>query len=273
MKRSRAYLIFLILTAFLATSCEDKTAENMQNNLQVTGDMLLGQQFYWDTYVIADKAARDSTLWQTGSTEIDSAHCMLLPDDAGIVIDYGTNKVLCPDGRNRQGSIILDFFTSYFNDTLNAGIRYNDFFVEERKMTGNMSITGSSGKDGRVQAVQLEISNGKIKLSDGEIVWKSKQKINWYKGMDTPFDISDDHCWVLSESQFEGTASNLIGFEASVLDSLNWSRNCTYPVQGILNISLPALEINSGQIDFGSGLCDGRVELLFAGSKIPFYFD
>lgn len=263
----------VLLSLFLLTSCEDKTSEDLQNNLQVTGDMLTGQVYFWDVYTNLDKVARDSNLLNTGNARIDSAYCQLLPDDGGIQLDYGKTEVLCPDGRTRRGRVLLELFGPYLGDTLEGMISFDDYYVDGHMLSGIMHISGTSLASNN-NRVKVQVKEGILAKGEEQLIWASTYQLHWYEGMETPFNTEDDHCALLSGSSIEGTATNLIGFTAEVLeDSLTWNRSCKYLTSGIMQVSLPALEYDEGFVDFGKGDCDARADLEYAGSIIPFYFE
>ena len=273
MKTGISGLLSLLLLSLALWSCEDPPTQNYQNNLRVSGDMLRAQQYFWDVLMQVDKAARDSSLQFQGQAIIDSAFCIQFLDDGGFSIDYGETEVLCPDGNFRRGLIIAELYTPYLGDTLEALLRFDAYHINGHALDAVIRLTGYLEDSTGLRRMNMEVKDGIIFIENDKIIWNEASALRWSAGMQTPFDVRDDACQVLEGSSFSGTATNLIGFDASVEEELLWHRACPYFISGRIALSVPALEFDEGTIVFGEGDCDDRVLLWFNGTEIPFFLD
>lgn len=235
--------------------------------------MLRAQQYFWDVLMQVDKAARDSSLQFQGQALIDSAFCIQFPNDGGFSIDYGETDVLCPDGNLRRGLIIAELYTPYLGDTLEALLRFDAYHINGHRLDGVIRLTGYLEDSSGLKRVNMDVKDGSVFVGKDKIIWNESSSLRWMAGMQTPFDIRDDECLLLSGSVFSGTATNLIGFTARVEEDMHWRRSCPYFVAGRIFLSVPALEFEEGTIVFGDGECDERILLWFNGNEIPFFLD
>lgn len=265
--------LLLSLLSVALWSCEDPPTQNYQNNLRVSGDMLRAQQYFWDVFMQVDKAARDSTLQFQGKAIIDSAFCIQFLDDAGFSLDYGAEDVLCPDGNLRRGIIIAELYTPYLGDTLEAILRFDAYHINGHRIDAVIRLSGYLEDSTGQKRVNMDVKDARIYIGEDKIIWNESSSLRWVAGMNTPYDIQDDECHLLSGTQFAGTATNLIGFTAGVEEDMRWQRSCPYFVAGRIFLSVPALEFEEGTIVFGDGECDDRVLLWFNGTEIPFFLN
>lgn len=257
----------------LLHGCEDNLSEDLRKNIVVAGDVILGQTLFFETYLLVDQAARDSVLWSDSLITIDKAKISLSQTGKSMWIDYGDSSVLCEDGFYRKGKIeaILPF--AYHTDTLNITIRFADFYLNDRKIGGEVFISGNSVPFQNDYEVLFLVKDGRIQGSPRDILWTAEMSLNWYQGMDSPQDIADDKAYLTNGGVISGTSSNTAQFTARIISPLHVERTCNWITSGELDLEMPTLFVRFGSINFGEGACDGLANLKFNGNSIPYLLD
>ena len=274
--RNQTLMLFLLgtlLSMFCFQACEESLAEDVRTNVSVTSEILLGQAVYHHACLLVDEAARDSLLLASGTALIGGALVTAGPTDYSFLISFGDSNIMCTDGLVRRGSMRADFPTGYLGDSLFLIIRFQDYYVDDKRVEGELSITSGSLAFDNPWNVRMQIDNGKLGEVPEIANWNADITWSWFKGMNTPFDILDDSVMILSDSRYYGRSVSGIDWNANAKEPLSMGRPCPWISSGVLSLDMPALFIRFGSVTYGRGECDARVDLYFNGETISFFLD
>jgi hypothetical protein len=275
MKRFSTILIaaLLIGMSFFFISCEEDPGKSIEENIQATTDIVIAEISYWDVYNIIDKAARDSALWKTGVTYIDSADIFLNIASNGFSIQYGTDSVLCPDGKYRSGSIEVSLSGDYMDPGTVLTIAFLQYRVGSYALSGTQTLNNLGKNSNDEWEVQMSVSNGQVSGPEGVIAFSTQKTFAWIQGLDTPEALNDDVYIARSGGTTSGTTASGVAFQVSITTDVRYERICKWISSGVLQIDLTGLLLNNGTADFGDGTCDSKVMVNFDGIEMPVYMD
>lgn len=275
MKKYSTLLLAIVMLGmpFLFSSCDEDPEKSLEENIQATGDYILAEISYFDVYNIIDKAARDSVLWNTGMTYIDSAEILLKSGNTGISIQYGQDSVLCPDGKYRSGTIDVLMTGDYMDAGTVLTITFDNYHSGGYSIAGTQTITNIGLNAGNEWEVQVQVSSGQVSGPDGSVDFNSQKTLAWIQGLDTPEALNDDIYLARTGGSASGSSSDSISFQVSITNDIRYERACQWINSGIFQINLTGLAVSNGTIDFGDGTCDSRVLINFDGIEVPFYMN
>jgi hypothetical protein len=277
MKRNMAFLftgvLCISLFSLTFTSCEEDPEKSLEENIQAAGDLILAEITYFDVYNIIDKAARDSTLWNTGMAYIDSAEVLLSSGNTIMEIIYGPDSVLCPDGKYRRGTINVLLTGDYLDPGTVLSITFSQYYVGHYNISGTQTVTNIGLNSSEEWEVEVKVDSGRVTGPDGSVIFSTIKTLAWIQGQDTPEALNDDIYIARTGGTTIGSSSGGVGFQVSISSDIRYERICEWISSGIFDISLSGLSVTDGTIDFGDGTCDSRVMVKFEGVEVPFYMD
>lgn len=250
---SKSFL-FLFLLTFV--SC-DKYIENTKNELElkkiVFVEALNAQLKYIDAYQTIDKAIVNEG--KNTKQLIDSADVFFRNDS--IIIDYGAEYVVCPDGNRRKGKIIGYYANHlpYTTITCIVNIAFVDFWIEDFNVIGSMTATNIGISGSRTQ-YSVVVNQGSSILKDGLTTSISATyNIEWDRNNNQ--DSSDDKLFLSSTSYGSGTASNGSSYTMNVSEEVVIDNACEFKIiQGKLRLIATSYPTDETIVSFGDGICD-----------------
>jgi hypothetical protein len=192
-------------------------------------------------------------------------------------IDFGSSNCMGTDGRNRRGIIMVNFTDQYSNDSAQATITFNDYFVNDYKIEGEKRIQNIGGS-----SFKVEVINGKIIYPNAQdqVVWNSITTRTQTQGVETRFSLNPtDSCYLsytcylddVYEITGSGDGINKDGrlFDMTITSPLK-VQFCNLKkenVSGTLQIQPEDLYLRT--LNFGIGTCDGNAVITIRNSDYP----
>lgn len=185
-------------------------------------------------------------------------------DTMVMVIDFGEENCMGPDGRERRGKIIITRYgTHYWDGGVEVINTFEDYYVNDNQVTGTKTTKGYiNDEDHRVHEMTDE---GSIILADeaGTITWSATRTREVVEGSDTRRKF-DDVVHVTGNASGSDAEGNT--YSSEIIEPLVriHERGChRHPVSGVVEIfRSPDTEIT---IDYGDGTCDNLAEVTTNG--------
>ena len=184
---------------------------------------------------------------------------------------YG--DVMCIDGRQRKGVVTASLTGKYVDSASVLTINFQDYWVDDYKLSGSMTITNTGLTNGFTR-FEKEVINGKV-WKDGfgvgvvNILYDATENVIWGVGATSDTIPSDD------EFRISGTTSgrNSRGkfFTTVITDPLISTTSCNWETAGKYTLKLGTLA--DRYIDLGGGVCDNSVEIKINGSTQTFVYE
>lgn len=242
MKINKLLLLPIIGLAFLNTSCEDTSLEDLlaDKEGELAKKYIKAEASISNLYAIVDLARRDSLLMQNDSSEIYGA--MSSRSGSTITLDFGKG-VLGPDGIKRSGKITIDETGDYLsNGSMN--VNFMDYTVADIPVSGKVSLQKAGG------AINLSLTDFS---ADDDMQISAVKLINWESGFFTFYDNSDD-VYAISGTATAKSKNETTEITSNISEALKYNRSCDHKLlQGIIEIEIKGDTTNadiSGAIDF-----------------------
>jgi hypothetical protein len=191
--------------------------------------------------------------------------------DSTITVDFGTNGILCKDGRTRSGKITFKFSNGYRKVNSSVTQTFDNYKVDNlaisnssnRKITYN-GINSLNQPNWKIQSdLTLTKSNGKV------ITWKSDRDRVMVQGFNTPLNWLDDVYEISGNAS--GISGNGIAYNLVINKNLLIRIGCRFIQEGIITMNRSNL---SYSVDYGNPLssnnCDNQATFLINGKSYVF---
>jgi len=194
---------------------------------------------------------------QNGLKEISSCcNVTFTPADLGtfpkdVVIDYGTSCT-GSDGVVRSGQILAHMTSAYQDSGSVTTITFNNFYVNNRHITGTERITNVGINADGHRLFDVEVQNGNLYSPDGITVYNSLQQREWIAGDSTLLDPTDD-VYVITGTA-SGTTTNNVNYTLVITTPLLVAVDCAWIQSGVVEITEPNIPVIT--LDYGNGTCD-----------------
>jgi len=266
MKKINLILPFLLPLLWLS-ACDEKATEVDYNpNVLSSKDYIRAEDAVLEIVNAFFKGVHDTLVLNLSYGYIDNCDVIYYPADNSMTFRYGEVNRFCQDNKFRRGLFQANFSGQVFEEGVNTNIKTDSLFVDDMLVEANLDIQNLGINDNNLPGYSLKVASCTIMLPDtsNNIVSISADFImEWAEGSTTP-EIHEDDIYVIT-----GTASGLSsdGFEFSIdiQDSLVDYLDCFWISQGISQITVPAGEFQTGDIDYIS--VDG------CNNEIYFYFN
>ncbi len=164
-------------------------------------------------------------------------------------VDFGTVGCTLPNGNVLKGKIITSFTHIPQQTTHVISYTFDNFYHNNKKITGNRTVTRTILANGHPQAtIDLNMSvtypNGNIYTRVGQRVREFIEGYNTIPWIDNVYKITGS--W---STTFPSGAVR----QTTILEPLRIRLNCNYIVKGSMQI---VYNSNTLLIDFGDGTCD-----------------
>lgn len=277
MKNTLKILLICFITTFLVQSC--KKAEDLlpeKPNTQSIDDNSDAQSEFDDVFSIAEdvmnkfKDQMDKSPQGTFGTLSDTTCANLSIDTAygiagvkgRISIDFGSTNCTGVDGKARRGIIYVTYTGKYRTNGTIITTTFEDYYVNDNKVEGTKIVTRVNDT---LQTVNVLAA--KISWVDGTTtLWESNKTRRLIEGKSTLFNFFDD------VYQIDGTSSGTNRLEEEFTGVITevtvkidcWLSNIFYPVKGNISI-LPKGSNNPLVLDYGDGICDKKIKIIYNG--------
>ncbi len=163
-----------------------------------------------------------------------------------------------PNGRERQGTMIVTRVTDTNAATYTVSTTFQDFYLDGRKVEGTRTRVYSKAEAG-VQQVQITLTEGKVTLEDGQVIERTG---------------SFNKTWNRSsgETTVTGSASgvnrNGVNYTSTITEPLMYKRSCSgegvyMAVEGVRSITREGKA--DVTVNYGEGECDKTVDVTVDG--------
>ena len=248
--------LFLLIAAFAAislamTSCQKEETETpaFEEDLTTNEDVATVTNLFQDTEDEADNQI------ETRGGGLSCPTVTVTPDDGTFprtaTIDYGPDGCEGPNGRLRQGTIIVNQTAPMASPGATRTITFDNFFVDGVQVQGLKTIT-NAGTAGDNNIVFTRIVEGaSLAFPDGETVtWDASHTLTQVAGADTPF-LPDNVFEITGGSS--GVNRNGVAFTAEITTPLIKRKNCPWIASGVRAITING---RTRTMDYGDGACD-----------------
>ena len=187
---------------------------------------------------------------------------------ATLTLDFGE---ACTDDQGRAlGGTLVATFSGLFHETgTRIDLRLEDYLASGNRLTGDYAITNTGPDAEGRPTFRHSITGGRVIYPDGatvgyeevvtSVVTEGGDTDFWNAGLD---GLLDD----VYEDTRTATVVTAAGNTIEVTTPLPLRRpvTCPRPVSGRYELRSPAFP-ESAELDFGSGACDDRAEVRYAG--------
>ncbi len=263
-----------IVGASFFSSCRKKEIEEKDHDTMSAKDQSLASSTVNDMTNIADEAgkgnATTTSSFKTAESNAILSACSVITYDTlaaakTITVNFGATNCLCNDGRNRRGSIIINFTGRYRDSNTVITVTPQSYFVNDNQVTGSKTITNKGHNAANHLVYDINANITIIKASGaGTVTWQSTRQREWILGESTP-QWNDDIYSITGSAN--GTTSGGTSFTSVITSPLirNMSFGCRrHFTQGTLEHT-PGGKATR-YIDFGNGTCDDQATVTINGT-------
>lgn len=255
------FLLFAAFTAFslIFTSCQKEEVENpaFEEDLITNEDVATATDLFQDTEDEVDAQI------ETRGGGLNCPEVTVTPDDGSfprtVTIDYGPDGCEGPNGRLRQGMIMVSQTAPMYETGATRTITFDNFFVDGVQVQGVKTLVNqSTGNDGNIVLTRT-VEDGSLTFPNGNAAtWESAQTLTQIAGGDTPERI-DDVFEITGGSS--GVNRNGVAFTVEITEPLIKRRNCPWIVSGVTTITING---RTRTFDYGDGECDRIATVTYA---------
>lgn len=276
--KTRQFTLGLALAALVSasifSSCRKKEIEEKDNDTISAKDQSFASSTVNDMTSISDEAGKGNSTttssFKTTESNAILSSCSVITYDTlaaakTITVNFGTSNCLCNDGRNRRGSLIINFTGRYRDSNTVITVTPQNYFVNDNQVTGSKTITNKGHNAANHLVYEINANITIIKASGaGTITWQSTRQREWITGEST-LTWADDVYSITGSAN--GTTSNGNSFSSVITSPLirNMAFGCRrHFTQGMLE------HTPSGKatryINFGNGTCDDQATVTINGN-------
>ncbi len=190
-----------------------------------------------------------------------------------IVMDFGNNGCVGPDGHFRKGKIITEYSNRLLVPGAVAVTVFDGFYFDSTKVEGTHKITNISTVSSTNVPVdrkfKVNIINAKLTKPNGNFIeWTSEKVITQLEGLATAAPVDDIF-------KIEGGSTGrvkrgqlLVGWQSNIIEPLVKRFNCRWIVRGVIKTVRLNATTNSpwvAVLNFGSGNCDNLAVVTING--------
>jgi hypothetical protein len=248
MKKTALLLLCAAILLF-GFSCRKNKSYDLSANVNVANDVILSISAYNTVFTLLIKARVDSSMIHTGHSTIDGATVRFDSTEMEYYFDY--NGTLCPDSVTRSGRIEVEVSGDILQQGTCAIVFFLGYTEDRGLILGNDSIV-NEGINGLGQMVfSNSVTTGSVKkfLAEKTI---EVNLANRYKALASGLTGGHDILFLVS-GNISGQSSKGYSFNGSIRDTLLDAFNCPWIQGGIIDITIPDIQVTSGFIDFMAG--------------------
>ena len=245
MKKS-SILFLCMMPLLFCPSCKKNHAYDLAPNVNTANDVILSISTYSAIFNMLVKARLDSTLVNTGQTTIGGANVRY--DSTEMQYYFVFNVVDCPDNVNRNGEIRIKVSGDILQAGSSAVVTFDYYSEDKGTVSGNDSITNEGINSMGQMVFSNEVSDGYIFKFYGAGAMLVNLS-NQYKASSSSLIPGQDILFHISGS-ITGQSSAGYVFSASIRGTLEDAFSCPWIRSGILDVHVPAAQVQDGYIDF-----------------------
>lgn len=244
------FVAFAALSLFLA-SCQKEKPETpaFEEDLVTNEDVVTATNLFQDTEDEVDLQI------ETRGGGLNCPAVTVSPDDGTfprtVSIDYGPDGCEGPNGRLRQGMIMVIQTNPMTAPGAARTITFDNFFVDGVQVQGVKTITNAStGTDGNIVFTRT-VEGGSLTYPNGETAsWEASHTLTQVDGGGTPAMLDD-----VFEITGGSSGANRHGaaFTVEITEPLVKRKICPWIVSGVKTI---AINDRTRTLDYGDGECD-----------------
>jgi hypothetical protein len=251
-----------------AAGCKKNTAKDLSPDLNVSNDIVFTERGLFHTFNLLLKANLDYNILHMGAGTIDKALVSYSSSSRKFTFHY-QNKY-CADSALRNGNIVITLTGDFFSPGTAATIIFQNYSEDSRKFIGMDNLYNSGLMTGGIGGYESTIDSLLI-------VKDSVHSTRWYSSLvyhlppvlkmqpDSlpPFTIT---------GTAHGVSSSTYTFSLQISTPLQNDIYCPWIRQGIMQISVPSADVNTGTIEYvNNDKCDNRVNYYFEGSVFEWW--
>ncbi|MEO1258149.1 MAG: hypothetical protein AAFZ15_05105 [Bacteroidota bacterium] len=250
----------MMLWALLFTSCEKKDQDNQLNEEQTQQMIISTEDHATADDLFQDIEDRVDEAIETRGADNDCPVVWASPDwqtfPRTVTIDFG-DECVGPDGRTRQGKIIVEVTDNILNPQASRTATLDNFFIDDVKIEGSRTWTNQGyDADGNITLLRT-VRNGKIIYPNGEEAeWDSEVLLTQTAGGNTPLNFFDN------VFEMTGTAAGINrngrAYEVFIESPLVLDKICPWLVSGIFTLTVDNVDVS---VNYGTGNCDNKAML------------
>lgn len=200
--------------------------------------------------------------------EVTITHTSSTPFPIRIVLNFGINGCVAPDGHFRKGKIIIEYTDRLLVPGATSTTTFDGFYYDSIKVEGTHKIKNTSAGT-TTRQFTIDVINAKLTRPSGNYSsWNSHKVMTQIEGFVTPLPIDDIF-------RIEGTAegkvlrgSLLVLWNSSTIEPLIKRFNCHWIVKGKVRTIRSTTSTTSpwvAVLDFGAGTCDNQATITING--------
>lgn len=177
-------------------------------------------------------------------------------------IDFGASNCTLFNGNQVRGKIILTFTADFDANTRTVSYAFEDFYHNDRKVSGNRTVVRTILSNGRPQAtISLDMS---VTLTNGTVYTRVGERVREFTaGYDTIFNLFDNEfsvtgSWATSVSSTGQTFATTINTPLVI----KWT--CPHIVSGTVTV-VRGSDNATAILDYGTDGCDDDATLTING--------
>jgi len=251
---STSTLLIGIAITIALSSCRKNEGDAVtpDNDHNAALDNYKAEFFFADALKQADIAYKDGEVGCIASVMLDLDS---LP--YSMIVDFGTENCMGPDGLLRRGQLHVSFTGAYGDEGTQITITPQGFHVNDHLVQGVKTVT-NAGLNDQGQSYFNVTVNGTVTAPDGS--WTSTHKYQrtrtWLAG-EGRLTIFDDVYLITGGGS--GVDRNGLPFTVNITSPLRVEVGCPWIVSGVQEIAPQGLQTRV--IDFGNGSCDQQVSI------------
>jgi hypothetical protein len=177
-----------------------------------------------------------------------------------VTIFFDPIKNCNNDGVTYKGTIIAILSGPFKTPGSVINVSFKDFYVNDNKVEGQKKITNMDRNNAQQLVFKVEITNGLIKTSGGDISFTATKTWTWLEGESTAWPTISDDVWQL-EGSAEGTNIDSKHYTVTTLSPLKIVIGCQWKIVGG-KIEVKPDSGDTMTIDYGDGItCDNKAIL------------
>ncbi|HQV61249.1 MAG TPA: hypothetical protein PLG08_10765 [Chitinophagaceae bacterium] len=185
-----------------------------------------------------------------------------------ILMDFGTNGCIGPDGHFRKGKVITTYTNRLMIPGAIATTIFDGFYFDSTKVEGTHKITNTSATN-IARRFTVNVIEAKLTKPNGNFIeWNSEKVITQLEGLATPAPMDDIFKIEGGSRGRVKRGALLVGWQSTILEPLVKRFNCRWIVRGVIRTVRLNATTNSPWIavlNFGNGNCDNLAVITING--------
>lgn len=185
-----------------------------------------------------------------------------------ILLDFGANGCIGPDGHFRKGKVITVYTNRLIVPGAIATTTFDGFYFDSLKVEGTHKITNTSIANTNRQ-YKINVIEAKLTKPNGNFTeWTSEKIITQIEGLGTVIPMDDIFSIVGGSNGRVHRGNLIVGWQSTIMEPLIKRFNCRWLVKGVIKTVRLNLSTTSpwiGMINFGTGNCDNLAVVTING--------